>query len=166
MLGWDHSMTQTDAAQLLQAFFYEWVPSKGNPGPNNFIAYVPTQSGALRLPTKCTERDMNRRRAQIGVPEDFRFAWFALPQPQPLSPEGAHYLKPCPDCTEGGIIRDPWSGRSRSMLFLTKFECATCVGHRFVRDEDAPGHAMGGELTEAQRERIVRAVAEREKLRP
>lgn len=82
-------MTQVDAARVLSDYFYEWVRSHANPGPDdnpNLIPHVRTPAGALRLPTKCTPEDMQRRRDEIGIPTDFRFAWFDLPV-------GAHYVR-------------------------------------------------------------------------
>jgi hypothetical protein len=93
-------MTQATAAQLLSEYFYAWVPSKGNPGigaePNK-IPHVPTRTGALRLPTRCSPEEMQGRLDVIGFPRDFKFAWFLLPQPSRYSPEGARYTDGSPN---------------------------------------------------------------------
>lgn len=70
-------MKQSDAAAILQAYFYEWVP--------NSIRVTNHQGEPIRfarvggkLSTECSAAELADRRSRL-LPKDFRFTWSDLP---------------------------------------------------------------------------------------
>jgi hypothetical protein len=81
-------MDERWAADMLGALFYQWIPSRVQPG--EVIACI-LDFGRPVVPTPALQFEMDARRAEL-LPKDFRFTWPNLPQPGRMT-AGARYIE-------------------------------------------------------------------------